>query len=288
MSLTSLLKKKDVRLRFREEFKKPRFSVKKEILAEPLSARYGLVGTAFDYLMRFYIERLNSVAISNQWVAESYIKNPNTFSPFVTDSVFDSDTKEVSYNETELGKKARAFIEQAKINYSDYLSSGQVTDQLLESTLLLAQIEMIFRSGRIDDNFGISYKEDVEDLQNLVEIIEPEQFRTKELCLLNPTFGEASDLVGGADADLLIDETLIDIKTTKNLQLKRDDFDQILGYVVLHNISSIGDISPKPRITNVAIYFSRHAYLHVMSLRDIINNDTFRDFSDWFVEEARN
>ncbi len=49
MSLTSFLNKKDVREKFREEYPKPRFDIKKEILCPPLTQDYGLVGTSFDY-----------------------------------------------------------------------------------------------------------------------------------------------------------------------------------------------------------------------------------------------
>jgi hypothetical protein len=37
---------------------------------------------------------------------------------------------------------------------------------------------------------------------------------------LNPDFGFASKLVGGADADIVLDSTLIDIKTVKAATLK--------------------------------------------------------------------
>ena len=70
MSLTSFLNKKDVREKFREEFPKPTFNIKKELLAPPFTKRYGLVGTAFDYLLRFYIKYLNPSAITKPWVAE--------------------------------------------------------------------------------------------------------------------------------------------------------------------------------------------------------------------------
>jgi len=39
MSLTSFLNKKDVREKFREEYPKPRFDIKKEILCPPLNSR---------------------------------------------------------------------------------------------------------------------------------------------------------------------------------------------------------------------------------------------------------
>jgi hypothetical protein len=70
MSLTSFLERKDVRERFRQEFDMPRMKTKRELLAPPLSNRYSLVGTAFDYLARFYVKRLNPDAITKAWIAE--------------------------------------------------------------------------------------------------------------------------------------------------------------------------------------------------------------------------
>ncbi len=59
MSLTSLLQKQDVKQRFRQEFPMPTMAVEREIFAPPLSNHYSLVGTAFDYLMRFYLELIS-------------------------------------------------------------------------------------------------------------------------------------------------------------------------------------------------------------------------------------
>ena len=287
MSLTSFLNKKDVREQFRQEFTMPRLAVKKEILALPLSRRYSLVGTAFDYVMRFYLERLNPGAVTGQWVAEHSITDP--LSPLLKDIdvEIDAETGKIFYTETALTRKVRQIIEQAKNHYSECFSSGHITDQLLESTLHLAQLDIICRANIVDENLGTAHKEDIEDLRNLVTIIETELFQASRLCLLNPSFGEASRLVGGADADLLIDNTIIDIKTTKNLQLKRDDFNQLLGYFILHEISGIGDLTPKPKVSRIAIYFSRFAYLHIFDLNDIINTETFSNFVRWFIDRAK-
>ena len=46
--------------------------------------------------------------------------------------------------------------------------------------------------------------------RNLLPIIEPSTFKSTGVVILNPGFGLASALVGGADADLLIDDLLID------------------------------------------------------------------------------
>ena len=57
MSLTSFLDNNpDVREQFKQEFHKPSLRVKKDLLAPPLTKRYSTVGTAFDYLLRFYVK----------------------------------------------------------------------------------------------------------------------------------------------------------------------------------------------------------------------------------------
>jgi len=75
MSLTSFLNNRNVKEKFKQEFPKPGFSVKREILAPPLTSHYTLVGTAFDYLMRFYLKYLNPRAITRKWVAEESLES---------------------------------------------------------------------------------------------------------------------------------------------------------------------------------------------------------------------
>ncbi|MBW8012513.1 MAG: hypothetical protein FVQ83_14955 [Chloroflexi bacterium] len=284
MSLTSFLRNKDVKARFRQEFKKPKFLAKKDLLAPPLTKRYSLVGTAFDYLLRFYLQHLNPDALARRWVAENSISHP--LSPLLTNVVLNADTKKISFTETEQTKKVQRIIKQAKEVHSNYLSSGEMTDVVIETTLLLAQLDPIYRAGFVDPNIGTVHNEDVADLRNLVSIVNPEMFRARELCLLNPTFGEGSKLVGGADVDLVIDDTIIDIKTTKKLEFQRKYFDQLIGYYVLHEIAGVGKLRPKPEIANVAIYFSRHEYLYVLELGEIIDKQTFPDFVRWFKDRA--
>lgn len=67
------LKRSDVRTRLRQEFPKPKLSKASELLAPPQSRRYGLIGTAFDYLLRFHIQRLNPKAVHRLWIAEAAV-----------------------------------------------------------------------------------------------------------------------------------------------------------------------------------------------------------------------
>ena len=302
MSLTSFLERKDVRERFRQEFDMPRMKTKRELLAPPLSNRYSLVGTAFDYLARFYVKRLNPDAITKAWIAEIVLHDLSWMPIWRHNSQSDTtvygfswmpkedyieDKRGTLLRFSELETKVRQIVERARVDYADYLSSGLLTDKLVESTLLLAQVDTIFRAKVVDKNLGDVHKEDMDDLFKLISLIDPQFFEASRLCLLNPTFGEVSSLVGGADADLVIDNAIIDIKTTKNFRSDREDFNQLIGYFVLHEIAGFGNLAPRQSITRVGIYFARFGYLHTIDLDGIIRPETFPNFVKWFVARAR-
>jgi hypothetical protein len=137
-------------------------------------------------------------------------------------------------------------------------------------------------------NFAGSFQSPVYRLtkNSWLRRVRTDDFRAKRSCLLNPTFGDASRLVGGADADLVIDSMLVDVKATKNFVVTRDHFNQLIGYMVLHDLTRIGEVRPKRRISKLAIYFARHAHLETFNVRDIVNPETYPRFVQWFSTAA--
>ena len=114
-----------------------------------------------------------------------------------------------------------------------------------------------------------------------------EQFKAKNICVLNPTFGAGSELVGGADADLLIDDVLLDIKTTKEASLSQEYYNQLVGNYILWKIGGeIGSLK-ECRISALGIYFSRHARLHTIPTNIVEENVHLGEFIDWFKEKAK-
>jgi len=268
MSLTSFLETKDVRERFYKEFPKPKFNIKKKILAPPLTDHYSLVGTAFDYLLRFYLEYLNPKAVTHKWVAEHVL------------SCYPSEAR------THL-PKVEKIINQAKENHLVFLRTGELNDEIIKSALLLAQIDPIFRAGIIDKKIGTIDPKDIKDLKQLITIVTPDIFKAKKICILNPTFGEACRLVGGADTDLILDDVIVDIKTTKKLTVDRYSFNQLIGYYILYKIGGIEGAPQQYKIKKLGIYFSRYAYLYVSDVKDIVDKKTFPFFIKWFKKKAK-
>ena len=90
---------------------------------------------------------------------------------------------------------------------------------------------------------------DIEALAQLFEANQPTLLNAGKV-ELNPTFGETSYLLGGADADLIVDGRLLDIKTKMAASIDRVDLWQILGY-------ALADTDDEFDIREVGFYFSR-------------------------------
>jgi hypothetical protein len=71
--------------------------------------------------------------------------------------------------------------------------------------------------------------------------------------VLNPTFAGSGD-IGGADADLIVDGCLIDIKATSNPKLDPEWLYQLLGYVFL-------DYEDEFHINSIGLYLARQGEL---------------------------
>ncbi|KKM24578.1 hypothetical protein LCGC14_1603690 [marine sediment metagenome] len=280
MSLTKLLIEEKDKRKFREFFPKPEFKKKeinREILAPPIADNKPLVGTAFDYLLHFLIKSSYKHTISNKWVSEKSLQLLNRLIKREKDK---QKIRKLKKHCTQV----ESIILNAKKTHSEFLLNGKTIDSLLETTLLLAQVDNIYRvyekERRISINVGNINKNDIKDLERLFSILKLDDFQLNNVCFLNPYFGKATSIV--ADADLIIGDTIIDIKTIKNLEMRRDTFNQLIGYYILSRIAGINGIKNKIEIRKIGVYFSRYAYLHIYNIEDIISETKFLEFIKWF------
>ena len=270
MSLTTFIKTKEVKDLLANEFKKPRGKIIGEIKAPPITTHYSMIGTAFDYLLRFYLKYHNPEAKDTTWVAE-----------------ISCELTEMNPSLHNIHKKAMENLDFAKDTYSKFLKNGVLNEDILKSAILLAQLDPIYRAGYVDENMGIVHQEDIQDLMNLISLVNIEDFQAKSYCLLNPTFNEGSKLVGGADVDIVIDNQIIDIKTSKKLEVNRYMFNQIIGYYILGEIGGIGEERiDASNINKIGFYFSRYGIKYMYNVKEIIDLDSLPMVIDRFKELA--
>lgn len=289
MSLTSILSDKinqELRDKLKTEFLRPAFTLKTEIKAAPLTNNWGIVGTAFDYLMRFYLQHHNKNTFIQRdtWVADHSYKMLT--SQFLTSKKTEIRTgfhADKVFKTKDLLKIITDQYDQTKTNYSKYISDGKLTDNLIANTIFLAKLDAYFRAGIIDPNFDYHNPDDIKDLKSILSLVNTNNFTAKHKCYFNPTFGEGSMLVGGADADLIIDNTLIDIKATKHLKLEREHLNQVLGYYILSLIGGVNDNPEDRPIENIGLYFARHGELWTLPIHHFGDKRKFEEFKKWFV-----
>ena len=275
MSLTSVLRQ-DRALAVRlaglvEPARVPRPS-ELPLKAAPLTENYSLVGTAFDYLFRFEVERLNPKAMKRQWVAETAV---NLLRPVEGEGELVIREWPGVADLNAVAAEASGILETARLARDHYVTLRDPDRSELEDlaghALRLAKLDVIFRAGIIDPALGAVEPLDVRDLLNLRALV---PFSTTMApCLaedvwLNPVFGRFSTGIQGADADVIASDLLVDIKTTKNPDL-RPHLAQLLGYAMIAEAYRSEEAPGFPRIERVGAYFSRQGILVSFPLESV-------------------
>jgi hypothetical protein len=297
MSLTSFLDIADVKAKVKLLLPKRPRKISEPIKVEPKSKRYTMVGTAFDYLLRFEIMRRAPHAIGKPWVAEEvpdhiwqkgfYAHLTKDATGVVSFSTHRNDDEELA---KQVAERMRNVVEKAKSAYGDYLKikSPSPIDQanVAAHAIRLAKLDPVIRARVIDSTFETANQEDVEDLVSMLGIVPFDSLIHEKIMLLNPTFGEASELVGGGDTDLITGDTLVDFKTTKSSEMTAVDLNQLFGYYLLARHQS--KIDPSfPTINRVAFYFCRHGFIWTMPVSAWTENPQFTETEEWFFNRAK-
>ncbi len=154
---------------------------------------------------------------------------------------------------------------------------GLEEEQIARYCFVLALLEQGFRAPVDDKSYlfingpkhtvpellSIAESDWVDDLRSMSWLFyDRYQHRLSGQAILNPNFDGSVD-VGGADADLILDNCLIDLKTTINPKISKLFLYQILGYVML-------DYSDEYRIDKVGFYFSRQGQTIQWPVSDLL------------------
>jgi len=293
MSLTSFVKMPDVS----EKIKPFRSTLPRKITAalqvEPRSESYAMVGTAFDYLLRFELQRRAPHAITKEWIAELGLDRlrPQKIGKGIRwENPLRNADPNYSLPPEEVLKRATKIVEDAKAAVAAYLKirtpNRAKRADLAAHAIRLAKLDAVHRVLKLDKTFEVADPEDVEDLLSLLAIVPFDKLLHDKILLLNPNFGETSKLVGGADTDLITGDMLVDFKTTMRSEMKPDSLDQLFGYYLLARHQR--QVDPTfPEIKRLALYFCRHGYLWVADTTIWTDNPQFSEVEDWFFKQAK-
>lgn len=135
---------------------------------------------------------------------------------------------------------------------------------------------------------------ETEELINLFNVVtkNTKLFTAKKFCLIQPHFGMGYP-------DFIIDDNLIEIKTTNEIKFERDYFNELMGYYLTskykyenipdrlkrflekyypyifqhrHNVEDRKFMN-KIKINFIGVYYSRHGYFLKLPIKDILKDD---------------
>ncbi len=235
----------------------------------PTAAEPIIVGTAFDYWLRAWIARTWSAVprAEGKWVAEAAMDMPQF-------AFADPETDALEHR-----------LKEVRDLYNAYVAGGeQLLAALLRGCLFLARLDLIYRANVDEPDFFRINPKDLEDLQALAKLAMARRyvFAPKERVIFNPHFRALGRLVGGADADLVIDDLLLDIKVSARARSPRTAYQrQLIGYWILAAMQG----EPWP-IRRLGVYIARDGTLFTLPVERLIERVDLMDFTRSFLKEV--
>lgn len=283
MSLTTFIKRPRISKAFDEFASKkrtpPEFKQRK-ILVPEFKPSYGLAGTAFDYLARMKIirafEKTDIAVHRRHWISEDIL------------SRFEGEPESFRYPILD-GDVWIAHLKKAQSAVNQYLCGEGCLSCLMLNVQFMAHADLLARAPGAFEEFFQPSINIAHELECLLELFDPASlFRPKNSVILNPTFALSVN-VGGADADLIVDDRLIDFKASKLLAVTKGHLLQLSGYKVLADLGGVdvdGGIS-KMTINSIGVHFPRYNVLYEIEVEDLFPDGGYDKFKAVFEDELR-
>jgi hypothetical protein len=227
----------------------------------------GLAGTAFDLVARAQIAR------DLQKAGVKYYEQIKTASRIEFHL-------ELAPRHPEHEARIRDGVRSACLEAIEYAAGRGDVRRLVEQAQYYALAEMAYRSNVIPNVEFTPTQMVSDELLRMLELFGPAtRYASCGLCILNPEF-VASKWVRGADADLVVDGALVDLKTTKIASVAADMLRQLAGYAALQTMGGIEtEDGPYTRpFEKVELYFARYGATATWTIRDLFPNDGFERF----------
>lgn len=243
-TLSDFLSKKETLEIINANFHNPVRKSGATLVVEPTKGQsidFGAIGTAFDYWLRCEVKQ----------------SDPNLLNTFLGYRF----CREHYAHKQAVLKALNSHVTAFTQFFSGTLASRE---KLLAACLFLAKFETEIRSGHAVESLEVR-RENVDELGRIADATDLSRFKKKDT-VLNPTFcATGSKLIINADADIIVEGILVELKSGSTLAIK-DNFRQLIGYWILNNFKD----APL-KINRLAVYYPRFKYFIDFSIADLMS-----------------
>lgn len=295
IGVTEFIARQEVRNRISRDFPNPGSDVEGELKISHSSYEHSLLGQAFDYLIRIWLEAKCDT-----------VKDPSESKRFFGDWTsslgysqsryadgYDLDDQP-DFSDDELEARSKA-LDRAEKKRNQFVKTGMNANDAIDASLVFSGLDhnVGLDDGTIQAN---SFEDDVvTELQNLFNLLREQDTLTGDTVILSPLFGERSYILEG-QADFIVDDMLIDVKTTEDPAFQPAYWRQLLAYYVLNDIHReilANDIDTRgsdisyPALSEVGVYFARYGELKTIDVNEYLQpREKYERFRAWFVDRA--
>jgi hypothetical protein len=286
---TEFITKSEVRKRISREYPNPGEGAESNLEIEHVSYEHSLLGQAFDYLIRMWLEsQCNEVhdphegRLGGDWTANlSYTSRRLIRSAWGPESEEENEAINVA-------------LRRADRKREQFRKTGMNANNAIDAALVYSGLDhnIGIDDGTVEAN---SFEDEiVTELQALFHLFRKQDVLIGDSVIISPDFGERSCILE-VHGDFIVEDTLIDVKTTENPEFDAEYWRQLLAYYILNDIhreliQNREDREmevPYPHISTVGVYFARYGELKTVDVDDYLQpREDYKRFRAWFVDRA--
>lgn len=165
-------------------------------------------------------------------------------------------------------------------NYID--GENNSTNNIIQHCFFLAKLDICYRKAAIPSDLSQFFTPATPD--EVIEIKEmalkfgksfiPRVLRPESKIIFNPNFGFGECLIGETECDMIIDKTIIDLRTDIGTSYPRDRVTKSMVHFLLTEINrDFGNKENAFPIDNLVFYSARYGETEILSLEDIDQYD---------------
>lgn len=165
-------------------------------------------------------------------------------------------------------------------NYID--GEDNSTNNIIQHCFFLAKLDICYRKAAIPSDLSQFFTPATPD--EVIEIKEmalkfgksfiPRVLRPESKIIFNPNFGFGECLIGETECDMIIDKTIIDLRTDIGTNYPRDRVTKSMVHFLLTEINrDFGNKENAFPIDNLVFYSARYGETEILSLEDIDQYD---------------
>ena len=312
---TDFIKIDEVRREIDSTYPNPGQDVEDELKVENNGYGHRLIGSAFEFLCDLVLYRRCTEVIHpwrRTW-GESKLRWGDGEMPPVGVRKFDGwkweDCATVSNRSEweEMKADRRGRVPQSAAKWTEDEKSTKIAEQYIKTGMNtdgVVRAALIDAGWKPDEDVNSwinreAFEEDVlDEMGTLFELLRDQEWAGGKTVFHKPTFGNHRHILAG-EGDFIVDDLLVDIKTTEDGSFTNAFWRQLLIYYLLTDIQRVlYDLDGRtyerepydekyPEINRVGIYYARYGELQTVEMNDVIDDqEEYEEFRAWMVNRA--